>query len=144
MKTVEAPRVNLDDYITLEFTTSNGEKYQVGYPTDGGQDEESLRAELSKLDFSEKNASIYRELNCPPDEVGYVSPGAQAIGIANAYVLSSSHATIYTYRLWFENTKGWGFDFKDDSGDVYGITTILNRWHYIDYNSPKPTMVGVM
>jgi hypothetical protein len=50
---------------------------------------------------------------------------------------------IYQCRIQFRNTKGWGFTFYDLSGDDYSCSTVLNGWHYIDYNSSEPTIIAV-
>ena len=88
------------------------------------------------------NWSVDASMNSKYPGDGYTSPGAAGIGIEQGYV-SHDRGPIYAYRINFYNSKGWHFTFKDESGDTYGITTIRNGWHYIDYNSDKPIMIGV-
>ncbi|KZS87518.1 hypothetical protein SISNIDRAFT_460810 [Sistotremastrum niveocremeum HHB9708] len=70
------------------------------------------------------------------------SQSVKDIGISE-YALIKQSNTVYTYRLDFTNTKGWGFNFKDESGDKYTVTTFRNGGHMLQYNSDKPTIVLV-
>ena len=129
-----------DSHLIFSATSNSGQKFQVGYPKADGYAKETLSAELAgDLDA----ASGYEDLRwVPGQQPGYTSPGAEGIGITQGYV-SHDRGPIYAYRINFYNSKGWHFTFKDESGDTYGITTIRNGWHYIDYNSDKPIMIGV-
>lgn len=128
-----------NDFIVAQFTNSAGNNFEVGYPKSEGYSEESL-----DLEINEQEKSIWKELRCRPNLEGFVSEDARSIGIKHARLISDEGATLYRYQLKFKNTKGWAFQFKDEFGDVYECYTIRNGWHYINYNSPKPTIVGVI
>lgn len=127
------------NHVVLERTNDAGNRYAVGYPKLQGYSSDTLASELAN------GPSIppgYESLNWEPGKSGYTSPGAENLGIANGYV-SHDRGPVYAYRINFYNSKGWHFKFIDESGDVYNITTVRNGWHYIDYNSDKPIIVGV-
>lgn len=128
-----------ENHVVATRTTESGNQYEVGYPKLQGYSAESLADELSNGPAIPPG---YQALNWEPGKSGYTSPGAESIGIANGYV-SNDRGPIYAYRINFYNSKGWHFKFIDESGDVYNITTIRNGWHYIDYNSDKPIILGV-
>lgn len=128
-----------DNHVVLFRTTDLGKSYEVGYPKEQGYCAGSLASELANGPTTPPG---YQALFWQPGGAGYISPGAENIGIVNGYV-SHDRGVIYAYRINFYNSKGWHFKFIDESGDVYSITTIRNGWHYIDYNSDKPTICGV-
>ncbi len=93
-----------------------------------------------ELDVS--SASGWVDVNWPAGS--YHSPTIQAvqnIGISN--VDMGYYSIIWKYNLHFENTSGWGFQFKDATGDIYRCSTFRNAWHYILYNSKDPTIIRV-
>lgn len=127
-------------HLVMELTSTHGHKYEVGYPIESGYTEKDI------LDLQSKQLQVNGAF-LPVEWV----PGAprtspsgevQKLGIKEGYV-SQDRGPVYEYRINFENSKGWGFDFKDQSNDVYSCTTIRNGWHYIDYNSDKATIIGV-
>lgn len=125
---------NATEFITVEQTSASGEKFQVGYPKQEGDTEKSLKETVL-------TAGSYKDVKITPYNGSYLSQGALDIGVKGAYI--EVGGTIYKYRVWFYNSKGWGFRFKDETGDTYKCSTVRNGWHYIDYNSSKPTMIGV-
>ena len=128
-----------NSHLIIPAISSAGKKFSVGYPKADGYSQETLAAELE----SGQAAAGYQDIRwVPGEQPGYTSPGAAGIGIEQGYV-SHDRGPIYAYRINFYNSTGWHFTFKDESGDTYGITTIRNGWHYIDYNSDKPIMIGV-
>ena len=63
-------------------------------------------------------------------------------------------AGISAYKLWeyngfwkyileFENNVNYNFEFTDEEGDTYGVSTAVHGWHYVRYDSGKPTIVRV-
>jgi hypothetical protein len=128
-----------DDHVICRATTVSGKAYELGYPKDEGYSKDALAGEISGQMATPEGFQV---LNWVPGQEGYTSPGAEGIGIVKGYV-SHDRGVIYSYRINFYNSKGWHFSFVDESGDVYKITTIRNGWHYIDYNSDKPIVVGV-
>ena len=129
-----------DSHLVIPGTSNSGQRFQVGYPKADGYSMNSLSEELAT---TLATPAGYQDLRwVPGDQPGYTSPGAEGIGIVQGYV-SHDRGPIYAYRINFYNSKGWHFKFIDESGDVYGITTIRNGWHYIDYNSDKPIIIGV-
>lgn len=127
-----------DDHVVLHVETPKGGSYEMGFPKSEGYAANTILAEMNKADATES----YKELNWVPGQQGYTSSQAEDIGIAQGYV-SNDRGVIYKYRINFQNSKGWSFKFKDESGDEYKCMTIRNGWHYIDYNSEKPTIIGV-
>ena len=69
------------------------------------------------------------------------SSAVRDLGISRAEL--STGIAPYSYKLDFWNTKGWGFYFRDASGDTYHCSTIRNGHHFIQYNSDHPTIVAV-
>jgi hypothetical protein len=65
------------------------------------------------------------------------------LGIKRYKLHKNSEPNIWDYTLKFTNTKGWRFWFADEEKDVYQVDTILNRNHWLKYNSGKPTIVFV-
>merc|ERR1712113_218122 len=51
---------------------------------------------------------------------------------------------IWKYRvsLYFKEYKGGAYSchITDQSGDTYELSVQTKGWHYVDYNSPKPTI----
>eukprot|EP01083_Nonionella_stella_P049714 132412_1 len=51
---------------------------------------------------------------------------------------------IFKYRvsLYFSEYKGGSYSchITDQDGDRYELSVMTRGWHYIDYNSPKPTI----
>ncbi|KAJ1334050.1 hypothetical protein MN608_04049 [Microdochium nivale] len=72
-----------------------------------------------------------------------VSQAVRDIGISRYRLYFNGHPNAYSYTLYFTNTKGWSFDFKDDSNDVYTVSTIINGDHYVKYNSDAPNINAV-
>ena len=134
-----------NDYFFIEFTTESGNTYQVGYPKSAGYTAENLEAEIAETNKKlEQNANDeYKEIRCDPTGASYITRAAINIGLVGAYVWYEQNPHIYHYQIQFANYKGWKFWFKDESGDVYSCTTPRNGNHTINYNSPKPTMIGV-
>ncbi|KAJ0419593.1 hypothetical protein BJY00DRAFT_150951 [Aspergillus carlsbadensis] len=50
---------------------------------------------------------------------------------------------IWKYVLEIENNVNYTYEFTDESGDTYGLTTMVSGWHYVRYNSDQPTIVRV-
>ena len=137
-------QLNSEEYIVVEFTSSAGNKFEVGYPKSAGYTKENLEEELAKSSAkSTLESGVTCEINCPPDQNSWISQCARDIGIVQANVWSDAHALFYCYQLVFTNTTGWGFTFWDASGDDYNCSTPRNAPHYINYNSTDATMVKV-
>jgi hypothetical protein len=133
-----------EQYIFVEFTSSAGNKYEVGYPKAAGYTKEILEVELAKVkDIGSGGVPGPGNIYCVPDEPGQVSEAAKKLGISAANVKTISDPQIYTYKLDFYNTRGWFFVFTDEFPDTYSCSTIFDGWHSIRYNSAKPTMVNV-
>ncbi|RON15576.1 hypothetical protein [Pseudomonas frederiksbergensis] len=127
-------------HIIVELSSKAGHKYEVGYPIKDGYTEEKI---LENIKSHELQDSPFLSLQWIPG-APQTSPSAevQKIGIAAGYV-SHDRGPIYEYRINFQNSKGWEFQFKDETGDIYPCNTTFNSWHYIDYNSDKATIIGV-
>ena len=127
-------------HLVIELTSKHGHKYEVGYPIDSGYTEKDivdLQSEQLKAD------RVFLTVDWVPGAPRTSPSGeVQKLGIKEGYV-SQDRGVVYEYRINFENSKGWGFYFKDQSDDVYHCVTIKNGWHYIDYNSDKATIIGV-
>lgn len=134
------------EYIETEMISKNGQKYVVGYPIALGYSISSLHDELIEIDNKEVNLELeakdFKELEWIPNSTNKTSSEAQKIGIKSGEVVDTSHI-VWRYRINFINSSGWKFEFKDQSGDVYSCWTVRNGPHYIDFNSPKPTIIGV-
>lgn len=128
-------------YLVVELVSAAGRKYEVGYPVDAGYTENEVAEHAGAL--SKGLSETFLAVNWIPGAAP-VTPSVQVqnLGIAEGYV-SYDRGVVYNYRISFKNTKGWGFDFKDLTNDVYFCSTIRNGWHYIDYNSDDATIVGV-
>ena len=126
-------------HVILQAATQTGNKYEIGFPKARDYTANEIVAEAVALTG---DARDFKKLQWVPGEHGITSREAEEIGIVTGYV-SNDRGVIYSYRINFFNRKGWSFKFLDESGDVYEITTIRNGWHYIDYNSDKPTIIGV-
>lgn len=127
-------------HIVVELTSSSGKKYEVGYPIDAGYTEEEV---FKALDTQAKLTESFLSVNWVPGAAQTTPSGeVRKLGIEAGYV-SLDRGPIYEYRINFQNTRGWSFDFKDEAGSVYSCTTVRNGWHYVDYNSDKATIVGV-
>ncbi len=131
-----------DSHVILQVMDGDKVAYEVGYPKSDGYSADTLLSNISETDQPRKADAAFAKLNWVPGKEGYTSPQAERIGISQGYV-SHDRGPIYEYRINFHNTKGWHFEFKDESGDVYGCKTIFNGWHYIDYNSEQPIIIGV-
>jgi hypothetical protein len=142
-------KLSLDDHVVKEFTSVKGARFAVAYPKAVGYTVENLETDLTSFaDGDEARVAVsddsWIDVRWP---VGFVSgypPMDQRvydIGIADLAV--DRYAIVWKYKINFRNTKGWGFQFKDATGDVYRISTIWNGWHYLLYNSSDPTIVGV-
>lgn len=144
-----------DTHIVVELVKDSGSKYEVGYPKEAGYTKESVEEMIAAPEGASgsdsdtgnlKDNGDYKDLKWTlGDEQDYTSRAAKGIGIGGGYIVEGSKiVTIYyDYRICFMNTKGWGFKFKDENGDTYSCSTVLNGSHYIDYNSSAPTIVGV-
>jgi len=71
------------------------------------------------------------------------SPEVQALGISRYQLVDNGSSSYFRYTLGFTNTKGWGYSFRDESGDTYHVTTAKNNDHYVSFDSDKPIIVGV-
>ena len=136
-----------EEYIVVEFTSGFGNSYEVGYPKADGDTKEIILQKIAEADEKHKanesaDAADYQPLNWRVDDDSITYKGAIKIGIVGGYV-TKDNGWIYTYRVYFGNNRDWMFTFKDETGDTYFCTTILNRVHYIDYNSAKPLIMGV-
>lgn len=132
------------DFILVEFVSQKGNKFEVGYPKSGGYTKKMLEVELKKSEDSLAGCSNnWKDILLPVDKNGTISSDAEEIGIKSGNVTSNHPSALYSYTLKFVNTTGWGFYFKDKTGDIYHCSTILNSSHTIFYNSDKPTMISV-
>lgn len=133
-----------NDHILVEFTSENGSTFEVGYPKSAGYTRENIEAEIAKSiqKLSDSNSG-YQHLKWVPNGDSLTSRGAIDIGIFGGRVDKASSYIIYQYQIVFINTHGWGFTFKDESGDTYGCSTPRNGKHTVNYNSNKPTIIGV-
>lgn len=131
-----------DSHVVLQVKDGDKVAYEIGYPKEDGYSVAALLSDLSGANGLTAAADGFKALNWVPGGSSYTSPQAEEIGITQGYV-SHDRGPIYKYRINFNNNKGWHFKFKDESGDVYGCTTIRNGWHYIDYNSDHPIVIGV-
>ncbi|WOE77024.1 hypothetical protein RZO07_16930 [Pseudomonas protegens] len=127
-------------HVVIELSSRLGRKYEVGYPIEDGYTEKEV---LESFNANKKLAESFLKVEWVPG-APQTSPSREVRerGIEAGYV-SHDRGSIYEYRINFQNSKGWGFDFKDETDDVYSCSTIRNGWHYIDYNSDKATIVGI-
>jgi hypothetical protein len=128
---------NPDDFIIKEFTSAQGNKYAVAYPKSAGSKDEDRAASVGSGDS-------WIDVKWPDGFSSSSSPLPQAvidIGISDASVWE--YNLVWKYEVGFTNTKGWGFQFKDATNDVYKVSTVVNGWHYLLYNSSDPTIIGV-
>lgn len=137
------PSTTKEDFITREYTSENGDKFQVGYPKSAGYTEDNLDQLLDLMKtkgiISDSNDSV--TVNWPvPSTHNPTKQDVQYIGISRAEL---STGIGYDYKLDFWNTKGWKFYFKDGTGDIYSCTTVRNGHHFIQYGSNDPTIVEV-
>ena len=135
------------DCIWKEFTNKNGKKFRVGYPKELGYTEENIDAEIAqkKESESEVNASWVSVYWVPEENASWHKPkkAVREKGIREYKLTKKTRVTAYMYKLEFINTKGWYFDFMDESGDEYHIVTPRNGYHYINYNSTDPIIIKV-
>ena len=132
-----------EDYIIIELTNDTGKKYEVGYPKSAGYTKENLMSELAETDSEVTRAKDgYKNINYKPDGDSFTSQEAISIGICGGYVWSEK-GWVYDYQLVFANHKNAKYLFKDESGDQYSCRTYRTGLHTINYNSGKPTMIGV-
>ncbi len=131
-----------EGFITREFSSRNGNKFQVGFPKSAGYTEGNLDAvvELVKSNGPVADSTVGVNWVYPSSHYP-TSQAVQGIGIDRAEV--GTGVAPYSYKIDFWNTKGWGFYFKDASGDIYHCSTIRNGHHFVQYNSDKPTIVEV-
>lgn len=137
-----------EEYVILELTSENGNKFAVGYPKSEGYTLELVQSLTQKIQLDSQlinlaSSDSYKDINWPVNEDGYTSAEAKQIGITWGNVRRNNPTIPYEYTVSFVNNKGWGFRFKDESGDTYFCTTLSNGNHTIWYNSKKPTMIGV-
>lgn len=130
------------EFIIVQFESALGNTYEVGYPKNAGYTLSRFWTKLNKTECLEdiQLCPLKWEVDVYPSQM--TSVYAKDIGIAQGYVEQGMHE-IFQCRLHFRNTIGWSFHFKDESGDTYSCPTIHNHWHYIDYNSKKPTIIGL-
>ena len=128
----------------MRLENESGKEYEVGYPKSAGYTREEVETKLASEQRSSDTNTLagYKEIYWVPRGESRTSEAANKIGIVKGHVSEDSGA-VYTYRLNFVNSKGWSFTFVDEYGDTYYCWTWRNGSHYIDYNSPQPTMVGV-
>ncbi|MBD0319544.1 MAG: hypothetical protein ICV87_04375 [Gemmatimonadetes bacterium] len=136
-----------EEHIVAEFTSGAGNTYEVGYPKAAGYTSENLEAEIASA--SEKRsgsasaeAATFSPLLWVVDGDSTTSRAAIKTGIVGGYV-NTDRGIIYNYQLNFANSSGFGFTFKDLSDDTYFCSTPRNGNHYVNYNSSRPSMVGV-
>jgi hypothetical protein len=143
-------KLSLDDYVVKEFTSVKDERFVVAYPKAAGYTVENLETDLTSFaDEDEARAAVsddsWIDVHWPlgffSGVYGFLDQKVFDLGIADVSV--GYYEAVWKYRLGFRNTKGWGFQFKDATGDVYRILTTINGWHYLLYNSSDPTIVGV-
>lgn len=126
-----------DDYIVREFTSAQGNRYAVAHPKSAVPADEDGVASAGSGDS-------WVDVNWPDgfsSSLHPLPPEVIDIGISEAQVWE--YGGVWKYELGFTNTRGWGFKFRDATNDVYRVSTILNGWHYLLYNSSDPTITGV-
>ena len=135
-----------ESHFVVEFTSQSGKKYEVGYPKEGGYSKEDIEDTLNasnagNLDQNSAN-SEYATLVWTVNGDSTTSRAAMNIGIVGGYVNKGS-GKIYDCQVTFSNTEGMSFRFMDQSGDTYWCSAPRNGNHYINYNSDKPSIIGV-
>jgi len=151
--------MEIDDFIVKEFTTDSGQKYAVGYSKEEFS-EADLDAELASAEPDEINvqatSSGWVAVNWPfptthlrtgykvNEFIGF-EHSLPELGLRSIRLnrMDVPEEAIWKYMIQFVNDKGWGFEFKDESGDVYQITTIRNGSHFLMFRSGYPTIVAV-
>jgi len=131
-----------EGFITREFSSRKGNKFQVGFPKSAGYTEDNLDSmiELVKSNASEADNSVKVDWPYPSSHYP-TSQAVQNLGIDRAEI--GTGIAPYSYKIDFWNTKGWKFYFKDATGDIYSCATIRNGHHFVQYNSDNPTIVEV-
>lgn len=133
-----------EEYITVEFTSNSGNKYEVGYLKTAGYTKENIESDcLKKENNTALTDSDYKYLHWVADGESTTSDEAHDVGIERDGKVTIINGNVYTYRINFANYKGWGFTFRDETHDTYWCPTPHNGSHYVDYNSSKSTVNGV-
>lgn len=131
-----------EGFVIREFSTANNNKFQVGFPKSAGYTEKNLDEMLVLIKTNSPAAHDTVGVNwLNPSSQYPTSQAIQNLGIDRAEI--GPGIAPYSYKLDFWNTKGWGFSFKDASGDIYQCSTIRNGHHFVQYNSNNPTIVSV-
>jgi hypothetical protein len=130
-----------DSTIQWETKTSkNGAAFRVGRKivVDGGQEEKIKAAVVArKEDFG---ISVIwpvegKWVTTPLDFVNSTGIGR--------YKLLYYDGTIYDYRLEFSTSQTYNYHFHDETGDSYKCNVYEPGYHYVDYNSKKPTIIYI-
>lgn len=134
-------RLSMEDYVVKEFTSTKGARFAVAYPKVGGYTVENLDGNEVRTAVSDDS---WIDVNWP---LGFsqsgLSLGQEVVDLGIDFAQVQTYSIIWKYELFFTNTQGWGFQFKDATNDIYSVSTILNGTHYLLYNSDIPTIIGV-
>lgn len=135
------------------FVTPGGKKYEVGHldvakPTlvEGlsvtGPTSASTKAE------SESDSPLSYDVNWPvgTETAKSLSGSIKDDGHLEEYELyKQTGLVIYDYILYFHNfSTHYDYTFTDESKDTYLCITASDGWHYVKYNSDKPTIKKVL
>lgn len=144
-----------DSFEWEEFTSKNGKPYKVGvkkteHAVEGDKavikSEAALKGELDIAGIA-KTADAYSvdvcwEVDVTSDSWKDTSAEVKNLGISRYRILWKALEP-YPFTLHITNTKGWGFWFQDEEGDLYTIYTIANHDHQLSYSSNGPNIVKV-
>jgi len=64
-------------------------------------------------------------------------------GITQYNLSATPDGANYQYILQFNNTDTYDYEFYDETNDSYEVNTWLDRTHFVQYDSDKPTIVRI-
>lgn len=125
----------------VQGTTKNGNSFVYGIKN--GSTAESEANQAYSASVQENFYGVYWPVG--DQKWKYTSsPISDKVGISRYKLFKGFNGSqVGDYCLEFTNTKGWGFTFKDESGDEYRMSTVVNRTHILRYNSKRPNIVDV-
>ncbi|KAG8700096.1 hypothetical protein FRC08_004927 [Ceratobasidium sp. 394] len=119
--------------------SAEGKEYRVGLPA-GDKPEVTPEAVRGLPPFSQP-------VDWPVGQEGEwvaTTPDVEATTAISRYNLyANSGGGEYAYTLWFTNNAHYDYWFKDASGDSYQVNTFVDGDHWVEYNSPNPTILLV-
>jgi len=130
----------LDKIEWTEFTSLNGEKFEVGFLED---EVNSDRNRPSNKAVS-KEASWKVHWPCP-SRGDTMSPMEDFTCIEKwSLEFDTTALSVYKHILRIKNIwENYTYHFIDETKDSYKLSCHRKGWHYVRYNSKKPTIIEV-